>query len=34
VTRTITDDRIIVGNPAAGMIFHNGGPRVESSTGY
>lgn len=34
VTPAIEDDRIFVGNPSAGMIFRNGGLRVESSTGY
>lgn len=34
VTPVIPDDKVIVGNRAAGMIFRNGGMRVESSTGY
>jgi hypothetical protein len=34
VTPVIPDDKVIVGNSAAGMIFRNGGLRVESSTGY
>jgi len=34
VTPVVADDRIFVGNPAAGMVFRNGGLRVESSTGY
>lgn len=34
VSALVPDDRIFVGNPAAGMIFRNGGLRVESSTGY
>lgn len=34
VTPAIPNDKIIVGNRSAGMIFRNGGMRVESSTGY
>lgn len=34
VSPLISDDRIFVGNPAAAMIFRNGGLRVESSTGF
>lgn len=34
ITPVIPDDKVIVGNRAAGMIFRNGGMRVESSTGY
>jgi HK97 family phage major capsid protein len=34
VSPVIPDDKVIVGNPSAGMIFRNGGLRVESSTGY
>lgn len=34
VTPVIPDDSILVGNPQAGMVFRNGGLRVESSTGY
>jgi HK97 family phage major capsid protein len=34
VSPVIPNDKIIVGNPTAGMIFRNGGLRVESSTGY
>jgi HK97 family phage major capsid protein len=34
VTPVVPDDRVFVGNPAAGMIFRNGGMRIESSTGY
>jgi HK97 family phage major capsid protein len=34
VTPVVPDDKVLVGNPAEGMIFRNGGMRVESSTGY
>lgn len=34
VTPVIPENKIIIGNSAAGMIFRNGGLRVESSTGY
>jgi HK97 family phage major capsid protein len=34
VTPVVPDDKIVMGNPAEGMIFRNGGLRVESSTGY
>ena len=34
VTPVVPDDKVIVGNPAEGMVFRNGGLRVESSTGY
>jgi HK97 family phage major capsid protein len=34
VTPVIPENKIIIGNSAAGMVFRNGGLRVESSTGY
>jgi HK97 family phage major capsid protein len=34
VSPVVPDDRVFCGNSAAGMIFRNGGLRVESSTGY
>lgn len=34
VSPAVPDDKIVVGNPSAGMIFRNGGLRVESSTGF
>lgn len=34
VSPLVADDRIFVGNPAAAMVFRNGGLRVESSTGF
>lgn len=34
VTPAVPDNKVIVGNSAAGMIFRHGGLRVESSTGY
>jgi HK97 family phage major capsid protein len=34
VSPVIPTGKVLVGNPAAGMIFRNGGLRVESSTGY
>jgi HK97 family phage major capsid protein len=34
VTPVVPTNTIILGNSAAGMIFRNGGLRVESSTGY
>jgi HK97 family phage major capsid protein len=34
VTPVVPDDKVLIGNSAAGMVFRNGGLRVESSTGY
>jgi len=34
VSPVIPNNKIIVGSPAAGMVFRNSGLRVESSTGY
>lgn len=34
VTPVLPDDKVLIGNSAAAMVFRNGGLRVESSTGY